>query len=142
MKIKIKRIDKTLLLPDYQTAGSAGFDIYARESVSLAPAEIKTVPSNLIVEVPAGYSLIISARSSLQKKKLMLANSIGVIDQDYHGEKDEIGILIYNFGDGAAEINRGERIAQGLIVPIERAEWEEQEEMAENSRGGIGSTGK
>lgn len=141
MQIKIKRIDKSLPLPKYQTEGSAAFDIYSREDLKINSNSQALVPSNLILEVPKGHALIIAARSSLSKKGLALANGIGVIDQDYHGEKDEIGILLYNSTHEVVEIKRGERIAQGLIVPIEKADWEEAESIKKDSRGGFGSTG-
>ena len=142
MKIRIKRIDKSLPLPEYQTEGSVGFDIYSREDVVIKPNERLAVPSNLIIEVPSGYALIIAARSSLSKKGLRLSNGIGVVDQDFHGPKDEFGILLNNFTDAPVSIKRGDRIAQGLIMPIERAECEEVNEIKKDSRGGFGSTGQ
>lgn len=141
MKVKIKRIDKSLPLPQYQTSGSVAFDMYSRTGEIVEPRAAKVLPSNLIIEVPKGYFLMIAARSSLGKKGLILGNGIGVIDQDYHGPRDEIGILVYNISDAAVEVKRGERIAQGLIIPIERAEWKEVEEINFKSRGGFGSTG-
>lgn len=141
MKVKIKRIDKSLPLPQYQTPGSVAFDIYSREDAVVESRAVKILPSNLIIEVPKGYFLMVSARSSLAKKGLILGNGIGVIDQDYHGPSDEIGVSVYNLSDTAVEIKKGHRIAQGLILPIERVEWDEQEEITRDSRGGFGSTG-
>ena len=98
MQIKIKRIDKELPLPAYQTAGSAGFDIYARENTVIAPKAIALVPSNLIIATPPGYMLVIASRSNTPKRKgLMVANGIGIVDSDYSGPEDEIKILVYNF---------------------------------------------
>lgn len=141
MKVKISRVDKSLPLPEYKTAGAAAFDFYAREDTTIAGRETKIVPSNLIIEVPEGHVLVVSARSSLAKKGLMLANGIGVIDMDYHGPADEIGILLHNFTDQVVELKKGDRVAQGLILPIQRAEWVEGEKLKEESRGGFGSTG-
>ncbi len=142
MKVKIVRIDKSLPLPEYQTGGAVAFDLYARENTKVVPGELKLIPSNFIIEVPEGYTLILAARSSLARKKgLALANGIGVIDQDYHGPKDEIGILVRNLTDSEVVVEKGERIAQGLILPVERAEWEEADSIKEESRGGFGSTG-
>lgn len=141
MNIRIKRIDKSLPLPKYQTEGSVAFDIYSREGATIKPGEVKSAASNLIIEVPKGYALLIASRSSLSRKGLMLANGVGIIDQDYHGEKDEIGILLYNATHEVVEIKRGERIAQGLVIPIQKAEWEEVDEIKKDSRGGFGSTG-
>lgn len=141
MRIKIKRVDKSLPLPEYQTAGSVAFDLCSRIDEVISAHGTKILPSNLIIHVPDGHFLLIAARSSTHKKGLLPANGIGIIDQDYSGEHDEIGILLYNFTDSPVEIKRGDRIAQGLILPYEKAEWEEEDEMGKNSRGGFGSTG-
>jgi len=141
MKVKIKRIDQTIPLPQYQTEGSVAFDMSSRVDAVIEPGEVKILPSNLVVEVPKGHALILSARSSLAKKGLKLANGIGVIDQDYHGPEDEIGIFVHNFTAGVVEVKRGDRLAQGMILPVERAEWEEVDEIKKDSRGGFGSTG-
>lgn len=141
MQIKISRIDKSLPLPEYQTSGAVAFDMYPRIDAILKSGEWQLLPSNLIIEVPAGYALILAARSSLTKKGLRLSNGIGVIDQDYHGPSDEIGILVYNFFDHKVKIDKGDRIAQGIIVPVTKAEWQEIDLTKENSRGGFGSTG-
>lgn len=143
MKIQIKRIDTTLPLPEYQTEGSVAFDLYARLDTEVAPWKPTIVPANIIVKVPEGYFLMLASRSSTPiKKNLMIANSIGVIDQDYHGNEDEIGIQVLNFSEEVVSIKKGERIAQALFVKIAKVEtFEEQEQISENSRGGFGSTG-
>src|ERR1051325_9252913 len=94
---KIIRIDKSLPLPEYHTQGSVAFDFYTRIDAIIPPHTLQLLPSNFIIEVPQGHVLLIASRSSLAKKGLMLGNGIGIIDQDYHGPKDEIGILVYNF---------------------------------------------
>lgn len=143
MQIKIKRIDKELSLPAYQTEGSAGFDIYARENTVIAPKAIALVPSNLIIATPPGFMLVVASRSSTPKRKgLMIANGIGVIDSDYSGPEDEVKILVYNFTDNEVTVEKGERIAQGLFVKVEQGQWEEVDEMSTKTRGGFGSTGK
>lgn len=142
MQIKIKRIDVSLPLPQYHTPGSAGFDIYAREDKTISAKSLALIPSNLIIETPAGHALIISARSSLAKKKgLMLANGIGIIDNDYCGPEDEIKISVYNFTENEVKIEKEERLAQGIFVKIEQGEWEETGGINMQSRGGFGSTG-
>lgn len=143
MQIKIKRLDKELPLPAYQTAGSAGFDIYARENTVIAPKAIALVPSNLIITTPPGFMLVVASRSSTPKRKgLMIANGIGVIDSDYSGPEDEVKILVYNFTDNEVTVEKGERIAQGLFVKVEQGQWEELDIMENPTRGGFGSTGK
>ena len=142
MKVKIKRIDKTLALPVYETKGSVGFDFLARESISVAAGTIAVVPGNVIVEVPIGYMLIVASRSSTPRKKgLTPPHGFGIIDHDYCGPKDEIGIQVYNFTEKEVRIEKGEKIAQGVFVHIDKFEWEEVEEMGRESRGGFGSTG-
>ncbi len=142
MKVKIQRIDKDLPLPVYETDGSVGFDILARETSIVEVGSIGIVPSNLIVEVPRGYMLVVASRSSTPMKKgLTPPHGFGIIDHDYCGPEDEIGVLVYNFGEGEVRVERGEKIAQGVFVKIDKFEWEEVEEIGGNSRGGFGSTG-
>jgi dUTP pyrophosphatase len=142
MIIDIKRVDKELPLPKHETPGAVAFDFLARENTTIEPGKIALVPGNIIACTPPGYMLMVSSRSSLAKKKqLMLANGVGIIDQDYCGSEDEVKIMLWNFGSTLAVIERGERIAQGMFVKIERAEWNEVETTATESRGGFGSTG-
>lgn len=142
MKIKIKRIDASLPLPEYKTAGAAAFDIYAREDCAIPAHGQFKIPSNLIVATPPGYVLLIFSRSSLAPKKgLALANGVGVIDSDFCGPTDELLISVYNLTDQEVKVERGERIAQGIFIKYERGEWEEMENVENPDRGGFGSTG-
>ncbi len=142
MKVKIKRLDKTLPLPVYETDGSVGFDIVARKGCEIAPRNIEMIPSNLIVQVPEGYMLVVASRSSTPLKKgLTPPHGFGIIDHDYCGPEDEIKVLTYNFTDEPVKIERGEKIAQGVFVRIDKFEWEEVDESNSKSRGGFGSTG-
>lgn len=142
MKVKIKRIDKELPLPMYETNGSVGFDILARENCPVKAKEIGMVPANLIIEVPPGYMLVVASRSSTPiKKGLTPPHGIGIIDHDYCGPEDEVKVLVYNFSDEEVLVKRGEKIAQGVFVRVDRFEWEEVEEVSAESRGGFGSTG-
>lgn len=142
MQINIKRIDPRFPLPEYHTAGAVAFDMYSRADVSIQPREIALLPSNLIIKVPENHVLIIAPRSSTARKKgLVFPNSAGIIDQDYHGPDDEIFIQVMNITDASVAVAAGERIAQGIIVPVVRAEWVEHEKFLANNRGGFGSTG-
>ncbi|MDA1060412.1 MAG: dUTP diphosphatase [bacterium] len=142
MNVKIKRIDKDLPLPVYETDGSVGFDIHAREDISVEPGKIAMVPSNLIVEVPKGYMLVVASRSSTPLKKgLTPPHGFGIIDHDYCGPEDEISVLVYNFSREQVRVSRGEKIAQGVFVKIDKFDWEEVDEISGDSRGGFGSTG-
>jgi dUTP pyrophosphatase len=142
MKVRIKRIDKNLPLPVYETSGAIGFDLLARESIVVEAGQIAVIPANVIVEVPQGYALILASRSSTPKKHgLEKPHGIGVIDQDYCGPEDELKVQVRNFRESSVTIERGTKIAQGLFVRADRAEFEEVEELNEKSRGGFGSTG-
>ena len=121
MKVKIKRLDKSLPLPVYKTSGSVGFDISAREDIIIPPKSVALIPGNIIVETPPGYMLLIALRSSAPKKKgLHKPHGIGVIDNDYCGEEDEIKVQVYNSSDSEVKVEKGERIAQGIFVKIDR----------------------
>lgn len=142
MHIAIKRIDPTLPLPQYHTPGAAAFDFYAREATIIPAKSLGKIPSNLIIQTPTGYMLNVFSRSSLaQKKGLLLSNGVGIIDNDYSGPTDEILIPVYNFTDAPVTVERAERIAQGVFVKVEPAEWQEVAEMTAQSRGGFGTTG-
>jgi dUTP pyrophosphatase len=143
MKVKIKRVDKSLPLPVYQTGGSVGCDIYARVTTNIAPGALAKIPGNVIVEIPKGYMGMLVSRSSTPfKKGLSKPNGFGVMDQDFCGPEDEYNVLVYNFTDQEVMVERGERVAQLVLVPVEIAEWEEVDSMEHNStRGGVGSTG-
>ncbi|HVB75601.1 MAG TPA: dUTP diphosphatase [Ktedonobacteraceae bacterium] len=141
LQVTIKRIDKTLPLPAYATAGSVGFDLFCREDTEIAPRTIELIPGNVIVRIPEGYMLLLTLRSSTPLRKgLLIPNGVGIIDQDYCGEGDELKVQVLNFHEEAVLVRRGERIAQGIFVPIRRALWNEVDEMG-IGRGGFGSTG-
>lgn len=142
MQVSIQRVDTTLPLPDYQSAGAVGFDLVTRVTTVVEPGKIALVPGNVIVKVPEGHMLLIVPRSSLPRKKgLICPHSIGVIDCDYHGPKDEVLVQVQNVTDAPVTVERGERIAQGLFVRVDRAEWAEVDGHGADSRGGFGSTG-
>lgn len=144
MKVKIKRLDQALPLPVYETQGSVGFDILSREDAVVGAGKIGLIPSNLIVEVPVGYMLIVASRSSTPiKRGLLTPHGFGIIDHDYCGPNDEIKIQVYNFTSSDVEIKRGEKIAQGVFVRVDKFELDEVlgGDIREESRGGFGSTG-
>lgn len=143
MQVKIFRIDKNLPLPTYETAGAVGFDLLAREEVIIQPKKIALIPANVVVETPEGYALLIASRSSTPKKKgLTPPHGLGVIDQDYCGEEDELKIQVQNFTDSPVTVSRGEKIAQAFFTPIAKAEFVEIEKVENKTRGGFGSTDK
>ena len=141
LQVNIKRIDPELPLPQYATIGSVGFDLICRQDTEVAPGDLARIPSNVIVQTPPGYMLLLTMRSSsAQRKGLLIPNGVGVIDQDYCGQGDELLVLVYNFRHEAVTVTRGERVAQGIFVPIARVAWHEINQIGEG-RGGFGSTG-
>lgn len=143
MRLKIKQIDKTLPKPEYQTSGAVAFDLYVRVKTIVKPFAPTIVPLNVIIKTPPSHVLILAARSSLPlKKNLIVANSIGIIDQDYCGEKDEIGLQVINFTQKDVVVEKGERIAQAMLFKISKADvFNFVTTMSNRSRGGFGSTG-
>ena len=136
MKIRTRRIDKSLPLPTYEKGGAC-FDFVCREGAVLRPREVKLVPSNAVIQVPEGYSVLIFARSSTPiRKGLTLANGVGVLDSFFSGHDDEIMIEFLNISDRDVEIKKGEILAQGMLVKHESVEWEEAEKFEEKGRGG------
>jgi dUTP pyrophosphatase len=141
-RVRIRRLDPAVSLPEYGTAGSAGFDLAASAAQTIAPGEITLVPTGLVIEVPAGMFLAVFARSSTPLKRgLMVANGVGVVDSDYCGPSDEIKVPVINVSGKPVSLAAGDRIAQGILLPAPRVEWEEVSSMATASRGGFGSTG-
>lgn len=140
-KIKIKRFDKSLPLPEYKTRGAVGLDLASRETRTIKPGEIGYIALNVAVATPKDHILLIAARGSTHKYGLLPAHGIGIGDPDYRGDNDEYAIPLYNFTKKAATIEKGARIAQGILVKFTRASWKEVPKMRSKSRGGFGSTG-
>jgi len=141
--VRIHRLNPDVPMPRYETAGAAGFDLAASEDVVIPPGGIALVPTGLVIAVPDGHFLGIFARSSTPLKRgLMVANGVGVIDEDYCGPKDEVKIQVLNFTQAPVTVSRGDRIAQGLFIPVTRATWHEADgPLRDGSRGGFGATG-
>ena len=141
MNIRIKRFDKEISLPEFKTEGAAAFDLCARVAIEIQPRSIGYIPLNVAIEVPRGYFLMLVARSSTHKKGLWMGNGIGVMDPDFSGDEDEYKAIYYNFTDKPVVVEKGERIAQGLIIKREDINWQEVEKMENKTRGGFGTTG-
>ena len=140
MKVRIKRIDKSIPLPKYETSGAVAFDVTARTTIEIKPQSMGRVPVNIVVEIPKGYMILIKDRSSTLKKKGLLC-AVGYVDQDYCGNGDEIMLQFYNPGNWPIIVERGDRLGQAAFVPITQAEWEEVDDMERDGRGGFGTTG-
>ncbi len=143
MRLKIKRLDPSIGLPEPATAGAAGFDLAASMDIEIPARSIKLVGTGLVIAVPDGHFLGIFARSSTPLKRgLMVANGVGIIDADYCGPADEIKIQLLNVTDQPVKVSKGDRLAQGVVLPCPRVEWDEVTELAAPTRGGFGSTGQ
>ena len=141
LDVTIKRVDKDLPLPTYATQGSVGFDLLCREDTEIAPRKLGRIPGNVVIRTPPGYMLLLTMRSSTPRRKgLLVPHGVGIIDQDYCGEGDELMVQVYNFREEAVTVKRGERVAQGIFVPIMHVAWHEVDDMGQG-RGGFGSTG-
>ncbi|MCX8666468.1 dUTP diphosphatase [Acetobacteraceae bacterium B3987] len=145
MNVRVLRLPHSegLDLPAYGTAGAAGVDFQAAVEVplSLKPGERILVPTGLCIALPEGYELQIRPRSGLALKHgIMVPNSPGTIDEDYRGE---IRIILINAGTEDFVIERGMRIAQGVLAPVVRMQWQECSSLDTTDRGhgGFGSTG-
>lgn len=142
MNIKIKRLDTSLPLPRYETAGSVGFDLITRQTTVVPANSFALVPGNVVVQLPPGYMLMVASRSSTPRRTgLIVPHGIGVIDSDYGGPDDEVKVQVWNPTADAVTVDRGDRIAQGIVMEIQRVEWEEVVDLDAPSRGGFGSTG-
>lgn len=141
MKVSIKRFDTSLPLPEYKTTGAAGMDLYAREETVIPAHSIGYVPLNIALQLPKDCWLLVSARSSLHKRGVMMANGIGVGDYDYRGDGDEYKAALLNFTDQSVTIERGERIVQMIVMQREPVTLVEKESFETADRGGFGSTG-
>ena len=142
MRLKIRRLDPTIPLPAYGTDEAAGFDLAAAHDAAVPPGQITLVRTGLVIEVPTGHFLSIFARSSTPLKRgLLVANGVGVIDPDYSGPDDEIMIQLLNFTGVEVQIRRGDRLAQGVILPAPRVSWTEVSGIRPATRGGFGATG-
>jgi len=142
VRVRIRRLDSTVSLPSYGTDEAAGFDLAAAHELTIAPGQVALVRTGLVIEVPPGYFLAIFARSSTPLKRgLLVANGVGVIDPDYSGPNDEVMIQVLNFTRRDVHVARGDRLAQGIVLPAPRVTWDEVSGLRNATRGGFGATG-
>ncbi|HEX8555134.1 MAG TPA: dUTP diphosphatase [Sphingomonas sp.] len=130
-----------LPMPAYATAGAAGLDVVAAESLDLAPGARAAVATGFAIAIPDGYEVQVRPRSGLALKYgITCLNTPGTIDRDYRGE---VKVILANLGTETFRVARGERIAQLVPAPVQRASFEEVSEMGDTPRGvgGFGSTG-
>ncbi len=144
VKILIKKTNKEVITPKYKTDGSSGVDLSAflEKKVVIKPNSSELIPTGLQVAIPEELEIQIRPRSGLAaKENIGVLNSPGTIDSDYRGE---LKIILFNHGKEDFIINNGDRIAQMVLVPIIKMEFEEVDSLPDTVRGqgGFGSTGK
>ena len=144
VKILIKKTNKEVTTPKYKTDGSSGVDLSAflEKKVVIKPNSSELIPTGLQVAIPEELEIQIRSRSGLAaKESIGVLNSPGTIDSDYRGE---LKIILFNHGKEDFIINNGDRIAQMVLVPIIKMEFEEVDSLPDTVRGqgGFGSTGK
>src|SRR4029077_13099006 len=121
MRLKIKRLDSAVGLPEPASGGAAAFDLAAAADQEIPARAIRLVGTGLIIAVPDGYFLGIFARSSTPLKKgLTVATGVVVSDAYYCGRQDEIKIQVLNITDAPVQVKRGDRLAQGIVLPSPR----------------------
>lgn len=141
MKVRIKRIDKNINAPEYQTGGSTCADAYSRLDVVIEPKNIGYIPLNFAVEIPKNYFIMLAVRSSTHKLGLIPANGVGILDEDFNGDGDECVLIVYNITDEIVVIPKNTRIAQIALLKYEKIQFEEVDKLGNPDTGGLGSTG-
>lgn len=141
--LRIQRLRPDAVVPQYMTAGAAGFDLHAcvDAPIVLQPGERHLVPTGIAMEIPVGFEGQVRPRSGLALRKgLGMVNAPGTVDSDYRGE---IGVILINLGQEPVRIETGDRIAQMIIAPVCRPKIEVVDHLSETERGdgGFGHTG-
>ena len=144
VRVLIKKLDPKVTLPSYKTKGASGMDLMAfvKEKIVIKPQTSALIPTGLSVAFSEDYEIQIRPRSGLAaKNNISVLNTPGTIDSDYRGE---LKVILFNHGDKEFIINNGDRIAQMVLVPILKVQFEEVQDLPETIRGsgGFGSTGK
>lgn len=141
MKLKVKKLHQDSIIPKYQSAESAGFDLHALRDYTLKSGERALIDTGLAFELMPGFEIQIRPRSGLALKYgISVLNTPGTIDSDYRGE---IKVLLINHSSEPFAIKAGDRIAQAVIQAVIQAEFEEVSELTDTARGagGFGSSG-
>ena len=144
IKVLVKKLNPKVELPKYKTEGSSGMDLKAliENPIIIKPQSYVLIPTGLSIAIPEDTEVQIRPRSGLAaKSSISVLNTPGTIDSDYRGE---IKIILFNHGKEEFIVNNGDRIAQMILMPVLKAEFEEIKELPKTVRGsgGFGSTGK
>ena len=144
IKVLVKKLNPKAELPKYKTEGSSGMDLMAliENPITIKPQNSALIPTGLSIAIPEDTEIQIRPRSGLAaKSSISVLNTPGTIDSDYRGE---IKIILFNHGKEEFTVNNNDRIAQMILMPVLKVEFEEVEELPKTIRGseGFGSTGK
>ena len=144
VKVLVKKLDPSVEIPNYKTMGASGMDLMAfiKQPIKLAPQKSCLVPTGLSFAFSEKYEIQIRPRSGLAaKKNISVLNTPGTIDSDYRGE---VKIILFNHGNSEFVINNKDRIAQMILMPVNKMELKEVKILPDSVRGegGFGSTGK
>ncbi len=144
VKVLIKRLDKAVKLPEYKSDGASGIDLMAfvKDSIKVKPQTSTLIPTGISLAFSNNYEIQIRPRSGLAlRNNISVLNTPGTVDSDYRGE---IKVIIYNHGNEDFIINNGDRIAQMVLSPVIKINFEETNNLPDTVRGqgGFGSTGK
>lgn len=136
--VKLKKMHPEAKTPFYATEGSAACDFYSVENTIIEAGETKKIPTGIALEIPSTHFIKLEGRSGFSAKGILKAG--GVIDSDYRGE---IHIVLSNSTKQPFSVEKGDRIAQGILMPINHAQFQEVSELSETKRGtgGFQSTG-
>jgi dUTP pyrophosphatase len=141
-QISFLKLDKELPTPSHAHPGDGGVDLYARDNVRLEPGAWTMVPTGIAVAIPVGYAGMVVPRSGLAARLgVGVVNGPGLVDAGYRGE---INVILINHGSELLALQRGERIAQLVVVPVVEQQFIEVDELPSSVRGegGFGSTGR
>ena len=141
MKIPVVKLDPDLPTPQRAHPGDAGVDLYARVATVLEPGEWAMIPTGIAVAIPDGYVGLVAPRSGLAARNaISVVNGPGVVDAGFRGE---IHAILINHSRNRVELDRGNRIAQLVVVPIPEVDLEPVDELPDTARGsgGFGSSG-
>ena len=144
VKVLIKKLDKKGKLPEYITTGSSGLDLTAfiEKKIVIKPGENALVQTGISIAIPEDTEVQIRPRSGLAaKNNISVLNTPGTIDSDYRGE---IKVILFNHSNKEFIVNNNERIAQMILAPVLKVDFEEVSDLPDSARGlgGFGSTGK
>jgi len=144
VKVLVKKLNSKVKLPSYKTEGSSGMDLIAfvEKPIEIKPNSSALIPTGLSIAIPEDYEVQIRPRSGLAaKSNISVLNTPGTVDSDYRGE---VKIILFNHGKKEFIVNNNDRVAQMVLTPIAKVDFDEVEKLPNSLRGegGFGSTGK